>query len=309
MLVQCVILPTGITLTDMTVFNLPQDIFPENKGQLDSIIIHDYSAPVGSFKGRSILHTNAISLVIDGEKTMLFAEQTVKIKNDTFHFLSAGNCIASMQLNEKKMFRSILIFFGNKTLADFFIKYDPLIRQLKDKYKFESEPYICLPKDAFVYNYIQSLQLLINQGISITAEMKQLKFDELMLHILVTQPKALLSFKPLKNNGFDDFEIRKAVETNIANNISVEDLAFLCNTSLSTFKRRFLKIYGTSPNKWILQRRMEMAKHLLLHHNEKPGEVYYKIGYETHSSFTQSFKQVYGVTPKDFQLQQLNVYQ
>ena len=293
----------------MAVFNLPQDIFPGHKGPLESIIIHDYAAPVGSFKGRSILHTNSISLVIDGEKTMHFAEQTVKIKPDTFHFLSAGNCIASMKLPEKKIFRSILLFFDNKTLADFFIKYDSLIKPIKGKQKFESEPYICLPKDAFVYNYIESLKILINQGINIPIEIRQLKFEELMLHILVKHPKALLSFQSVKNTGFDGLEIRKAVEANIANNISVEELAFLCNISLSTFKRRFLKIYGTSPNKWILQKRMEIARGLLLHYNEKPGEVYHKVGYENHSSFTQSFKQIYGVTPKDFQLQQLNVYQ
>jgi AraC-like DNA-binding protein len=91
--------------------------------------------------------------------------------------------------------------------------------------------------------------------------------------------------------------------------LSVEELAFLCNTSLSTFKRRFQKIYGTSPNKWILQKRMELAKHLLEHHHEKPGDIYYKIGYENHSSFSQSFKQVYGVTPRDFQSAYLNVQQ
>ena len=95
------------------------------------------------------------------------------------------------------------------------------------------------------------------------------------------------------------------METNITNNISIEDLAFLCNTSLSTFKRRFLKLYGTSPSKWILQRRMEIAKDLLLHHHEKPSEVYHKVGYENHSSFTQSFKQTFGLTPKDFQLQRI----
>ena len=88
-------------------------------------------------------------------------------------------------------------------------------------------------------------------------------------------------------------------------NISLEELAFLCNVSLSTFKRRFVKIYGSAPNKWILQKRMELAKKLL-HHNEKPGEVFYKVGYENHSSFSQSFKQAFGITPKQFQMRQLN---
>jgi AraC-like DNA-binding protein len=292
----------------MTIFNLPQDIFPGNKTP-ESIIIHEYAAPDGSFRGKSIMHTNAISLVIEGEKTMHFAETTVHIKDDTFHFLSAGNCIASMKLSKRKIFRSILIFFDNKVLDDFFVKYDSLITRLKGKHTPASEPYISLKKDAFIYNYIQSLQLMTGQGTKIPMEMKQLKFEELMLHILTRHPKALLSFRSVKSNDFDDLEIRKAVEVNFANNITIEELAFLCNTSMSTFKRRFLKIYGTSPNKWIMQRRMEMAKELLLHRHEKPGDIYHKVGYETHSSFTQAFKQVFGVTPKELQLQQLNVFE
>jgi len=79
----------------------------------------------------------------------------------------------------------------------------------------------------------------------------------------------------------------------------------MCNMSLSTFKRRFARLYGTSPNKWLLQKRMEQAASLL-HQQEKPSQIYHKVGYENHSSFTQSFKQVYGVTPREFQ-QKVNV--
>ena len=129
-----------------------------------------------------------------------------------------------------------------------------------------------------------------------------------MLHLLELYPAKILSFQASNNQDFDDLEIRKAVQTNIEKNISIADLAFLCNLSLSTFKRRFVKIYGTSPNKWILQRRMEMAKELLRQPGEKPGEVSYKVGYENHSSFTQSFKQAFGITPKDFQKQQLTIH-
>src|SRR5882724_2192984 len=109
----------------MRITNLPQDIFPAKK--LDSIIFHHYSAPVGSFKGKSILQMNSISLVLSGEKTLLFADKSVFIKDDEFHFLSAGHCLASMQLSDKMVFSSILIFFDNKILADFYLKYDALI--------------------------------------------------------------------------------------------------------------------------------------------------------------------------------------
>ena len=290
----------------MNIFNLPQDIFPD-RSKLDDIIFHNYAAETGSYKGKSILHKNAISLVISGEKTMHFADKMVNVNEDEFHFLSSGNCIVSMNLSGKKHFKSILIFFDDRILNDFYLKYNAQITKFKNNHKVGHELYIAFKKDAFVLNFIASLNLLFQSAIEISTEMKLLKFEELMLHLLEKYPAQLLSFQATKTKYSDDFKIRKAVETNITSNVSVEELAFLCNVSLSGFKRHFVRMYGTSPSKWLLQKRMEIAKELLQHHNEKPSEVYHKVGYENHSSFTKSFKQSFGITPKQFQLEQLDV--
>jgi AraC-like DNA-binding protein len=292
----------------MSITNLPQDIFPSS-GKLDSLIFHNYKAEVGAFKGKSIIHMNAISLVLSGEKTILYADKSIHIKNEEFHFLSSGHCLASMQLSEKKIFSSILIFFDNRILTDFYLKYNSLIEKFRGNQKITPAYYIGFKKDAFVFNFIDSLKLLFQNNKVISYEMRLLKFEELMLHLVQKYPDQILSFQSNKPNSFNDLEIRKAVETNIVNNVTVEELAFLCKLSLSTFKRRFLKLYGTSPNKWMLQQRMEMAKNLLSHYDQKPSDVYHKVGYENHSSFTQSFRQTFGITPKEFQLQQLSVHE
>lgn len=291
----------------MNIFNLPEDIFPDKKDNIDSIIFNEYTAPIGAFKGRSVLNRNAISLVISGEKTMHFAEKCVYVTDEEFHFLSAGNCLVSMELSEKKVFKSILIFFDDKTITDFYIKYSERIEQLKVKNKIQSEPYISIKKDDFVLNFINSLHTLLQNKVNISMAMKQLKFEELMLYLLENYPAKLLSFQFNKKNNSEYMDIRKIVELNIYNKINVEELAFLCNMSLSTFKRHFSKIYGTSPNKWFLQKRMEMAKNLL--NNHKPSEVYYQVGYENHSSFSKIFKSYYGNTPTEFQELELTLSQ
>ncbi|MFO7446253.1 MAG: AraC family transcriptional regulator [Ignavibacteriaceae bacterium] len=288
----------------MKLFDLPQDIYPGSDIQNDKVIFHDYSAPAGAFKGKSVLHKNAVSLVIKGEKTMHFAEKKVYVNENGFHLLSAGNCIVTMNLSKKQIFRSLLIFFDNKIMADFYIKYNEKISGIKERQKIKPEPYISIKKDPFIINFISSLKVLLQTQKIISSEMKLVKFEELMLHLLENYPYKLLSF-PAGNRDNYEIEIRKVVETNISNKITVDDLAFLCNLSTSTFKRRFTKIYNTSPQKWFLQKRMELAGNLLRHHNEKPGEVYYKVGYENHSSFTSSFRKIYGITPKEYK-QKLN---
>lgn len=291
---------------DFQITHLPQDLFSTKKEKEESIIFHYYQANVDSMKGKSILHKNAISLVINGEKTMHFSNQTVHIKDDEFHFLSAGNCLASVQLSKQKKFKSILIFFDTKVLTDFYLKYAKRIEALKNKkIKKEMNPYIYFKKDSFIRMYIDSLILFFESNTAISLEMRLVKWEELLLYLLEKYPDQLLSFQASQTN--QELEIKKVVEVNLTNNITLEELAFLCNMSLSTFKRKFFDLYKTSPNKWILERRMEIAKNLLSHYQEKPSEVYYKVGYENHSSFAHSFKQIVGLTPKEFQLQYLNV--
>jgi len=103
------------------------------------------------------------------------------------------------------------------------------------------------------------------------------------------------------SNNEGDLQLRTAVESNVCNPVTAEELAFLCHSSLSTFKRNFRKIYGSSPQKWLLQRKLAVAADLLKHPDQRPGGVYEQVGYENHSSFTQAFKKQYGVTPSAYQ--------
>jgi AraC-like DNA-binding protein len=205
-----------------------------------------------------------------------------------------------------EIFKSILIFFDDKALFDFYAKYAPLTKKVNRQDGTGGQPFVLFEKDPFIINFIGSLECMLREKKPLSVEMRQLKFEELMLYLLEKCPGSILSFKPSKRKELNDLEIKKVMEMNITNTVTVEELAFLCNISLSTFKRRFADIYGTSPNKWILHRRIEQAKYLLLHHREKPGEVYFKVGYENHSSFSQAFRQIVGMTPRDFQLKELD---
>jgi AraC-like DNA-binding protein len=290
----------------MDIINLPQDIFPEGKENPERVIIHDYSPPSGAFKGKSILHKNAISLVIKGEKTMNFAEQTVFASDREFHFLSAGNCVVTMNVSFTKPFRSILIFFDTSVWTSFYTKYAMPAGKISEHEKTEKASYLSFTKDPFTINFINSLQVLLQSGDQLSADMKMLKLEELWLYLLEKHPQDLLSFDPCLHKNPDEISIRKVVLANITNNMSLSEMAFLCHMSLSTFKRRFIKLYGKGPNEWFLEERMKIAKDLLQQQQEKPSQVYDKVGYESHSSFSQAFRKVYGKTPSEFQLEYLN---
>lgn len=288
------------------VITLPDNII--SNSSKEEIIFHNYIALKGSFRGKSVLSKNAISLVVKGEKTMRFSSRVVNANDSEIHFLSAGNCIASVDLCKQAEFRSILVFFDDKVLDDFLVKNAQVIEQSGRKQNALPQPYISLKKDKFIHHYISSLQLLLSDpGREMSARMKLLKFEELLQYLLETYPAVLFSFQVgAKLNRPSLLQIRSVVELNIASNLSIEELAFLCNVSVSTFKRRFQEIYHDSPYNWLLVQKMKMAENLLRNRLERPGDIFHKVGFESHSAFTKSFKKIYGVTPSAFMERMLN---
>lgn len=291
----------------MQTFNLPDDLVPAGEASMENIYIFPYQSADNSSRSGITLHYNLFSFLLAGEKKVYYAEKHAQINNNQFLMLSSGNCLMSEKMApENSIYKSVLVFFDNAVLTGFFLKYPHiLIDRINDAVS--EEPFFVFETDDFLRNFISSLSLMLATGKPVSREMKLLKFEELMLYLAEHYPQEILNLRTSLQENQEDFLIRRSVEANICNNITIEELAFLCNMSVSTFKRRFAKIYGNSPNKWLVKKRMEQAATMLLSHREKPGEIYHKLGYENHSSFTQSFKQVYGITPSEYQQQKLNV--
>lgn len=282
-------------------FTLPVDLVKEQLS--DRIHILYYQSSANLVKNKITMQSNLFSFLLSGVKNTYYAEKSVQIDPDQFLLLSGGNCLMSEKnAPENGIYRSVLFFFDNAILTDFFLKY-PHILHGKVPNTNREEPFIAFEHDAFLKNFLHSLELMLASGRPISRDMRLLKFEELMLYMADKYPQEILS---LRTNNKEEHDFRQAVEAHIENNITVDELAFLCNMSISTFKRKFAKVYGLAPSKWFLQKRMEIAATLLLNNREKPSDVYHKVGYENHSSFTQSFKQVYGLTPSEYQQQKLN---
>ena len=72
----------------------------------------------------------------------------------------------------------------------------------------------------------------------------------------------------------------------------MEEIAFLCNMSLSTFKRHFIKEYKVSPGKWFQDKRLQKAKETLEKGNLKPSDIYLDFGYNNLSNFSIAYKTI-----------------
>jgi AraC-like DNA-binding protein len=212
--------------------------------------------------------------------------------------------LISEVLAENGLFNSLVIYFNNESLSAFRVKYNGLASE-KNEGRRKKMPFLLYRQDAFIRNYIASIEHMLQEDALKTAVFRQMKLEELLLYLLHLDPDKFYSLLPVAATD-EEMRLRRAAEHNVCNPVTVAELAFLCNMSMSTFKRKFFKIYGTSPVQWLLQQKLQMAANLLKHPAEKPGLVFEKVGYANHSSFSQAFKKEFGITPTQYQERNMN---
>lgn len=121
--------------------------------------------------------------------------------------------------------------------------------------------------------------------------------EEILLYLTEIYGPAFLDSLASHSNDIHQ-KLTIVVETNRLNKLTLNELAFLCDMSVSTFKREFEKQYSESPIKWFQNQRLEHANELLNLKNSTASEIYPEAGYENLSSFIQAYKSKYGITPK-----------
>jgi len=280
----------------LVIYNLPND-FNSAEEQGKAVIIRSHQASTRSANNKSIIHQNMVDMIIAGKKTIIDAYNITALEAGEMMILAKGSSLISQAVPKQGLFHSLVIYFSNEMLADFRIKYTTGSNgNLKENAK---QPFITYRQDVFISSYINSVLLLLKSPSKFPDQFKQVKLEELLLYLLYTDPEKLQSLSMIAKDN-EDMQFRKAAESHITTPISVDELAFLCNTSLSTFKRKFLMIYGTSPQRWLTRQKMQLAANLLKRPQERSSSVYAQVGYANQSSFILAFKKEYGMTPKEY---------
>lgn len=85
--------------------------------------------------------------------------------------------------------------------------------------------------------------------------------------------------------------------TNYAKAIQIAQLAHICHTSLTNFRRLFATALGESPLNYLTRLRIQMASVLLQNTGRPIFEISSQVGYPTLSSFNRHFKHYMGISP------------
>lgn len=111
----------------------------------------------------------------------------------------------------------------------------------------------------------------------------------------------------VKSGGkMSDYYITEAInyiEQNFQYDISIEDIAKCCGINRSYFGKIFHKYVGKTPQEFLINYRMMKAAELLKMTNLSIADIGNAVGYPNQLHFSRAFKNVYGMSPKNWKNQ------
>jgi AraC-like DNA-binding protein len=278
----------------MNIQHLPNDLNIDTKSEVQ---IFDYQVASSSIKNKVMLNTNVFSFLLEGTKELITQDKPTIINKDSFLLIKSGNCLMTENLSETNVYRSVLFFFDDAILLKLMQK-NKLVKTINSSAK----PYEIFQYDDYIHHFVQSLIKIKKYDNSLQNSLLQTKFEEILTYLLHRNGAEFLNnILTYQDNQSSRFKV--VIESNKLNNLTIQELSFLCNMSISTFKRNFEQHYQTSPIKWFQEKRLEYSAYLLNIKKKRPIDIYSEIGFESLSSFTQAFKIKYNTTPKQFQLE------
>ena len=104
--------------------------------------------------------------------------------------------------------------------------------------------------------------------------------------------------KPRNRVSEQTFDILlKYIDANLDGDLGVDQLADLIGVSSDQLSRSFKQSVGESPYNYVIQRRTDAARQLLVNPDYTLAEIAYATGFSSQSHMTTAFKKVLGVTP------------
>jgi len=148
------------------------------------------------------------------------------------------------------------------------------------------------------YLALASLPLMQGRGQSNTSYAEQV-MDAVIGHVARTYCR-LTAKSTFDRDRLVPWQIRKIntlVSSNIEGRLTVDELATVCALSPSHFTYLFKNTTGCTPHQWLLNRRIELAKRLLVHTDEPLASIASASGFSDQSHFTRVFSRRMKASP------------
>lgn len=195
---------------------------------------------------------------------------------------------------ETEQYKGISLTFRRNLLREFYNKLNKndipknITPTEQSIFRIESRPDIA--------SLFQSLVPYFDSEIQLSEEVSHLKLQEGIYCLLNTSKE----FFPILFDFTEPWKIDiiEFLNENYMYELSMEEIASYTGRSLATFKRDFAKISDVTPQKWLINKRLQVAYDKLKEDDKKVSDVYVEVGFKNLSHFYAAFKKQFGYSPR-----------
>lgn len=254
-----------------------------------SCFSNDNTSCVHATKDHTLLYLYSGEHVIDeqGQQTVIHPGECAFIRRD-------HRVVMYKNHTEEGQYKGISLTFKRNLLRDFYNKLDK--NDIPKNVPVPAQRVFRLETSPQITSLFQSLTPYFDSDQKPSDEIIQLKLQE-GIYALLSSGK---EFFPILFDFTEPWkiDIMEFMEENYMYELSMEEIASYTGRSLATFKRDFAKISDMTPQKWLINKRLEVAYDLLQNQNMKVSDVYVDVGFKNISHFYAAFKKQYGFSPR-----------
>lgn len=242
------------------------------------------------FKTEVIFEHHILVWFISGETKIIQADATYTFNAGDI-FLIPRNQLATV-INYPKdglPHKSVAMHLTSERLKDYYSRHKAVGKINPDAkiYRFSKHPLLA--------SCLASLIHYFDLGGSLSPDIAAIKIEEaisILRSIDISVDGLLSDFEEPGKINLSDF-----MERHFMFNMPMDRFGYLTGRSLATFRRDFKKTYQTTPQKWLTEKRLQLAHYQLAEKQRKPIDVYFEVGFENLSHFSHAFKNYYGYPP------------
>ena len=267
-----------------------------NKYIGSDFVLVEYKCPLNVEEFQLWTESHLITFVISGKKDWFTPNGTYSLKSGDAIFIKKGVYTTKQYFEEDYC---VMLFFMNDSFIRNFIRENEIYDNGPQSDPL-SEGVVKIDTDKSFNTLVVSIFQYLTMGQSIPQKLIELKFKELIFNIALNKKNRGFKNVLLEISDSGKSNIEQIMNSNFQYDLPISGFAKLSGRSLSSFKRDFKEYFGTTPSKWLMTKRLEYSKMLLVSSHMNINEICYESGFKNTSHYIKSFKSSFKLTPNQY---------
>lgn len=231
--------------------------------------------------------------ILDGAGKFSIEDKLIDVKKDDFLIINSnvGHSIYPSDKNENLIY----ISFGVDSIFLKILNQEESLEEDKYFYKNIEDDRL---KEEFIKAF-NDIQTEFNSGASYSKSMANSKATVYVINILRRFKDEFTITNDIKINKQIDY-IKNYIDNNYSEDIKLENLSKMAYMNKFHLISEFKQSYRVTPIEYLILKRIEVTKNLLISTNHSMEEISSIVGFNSQSYFNQVFKKKVGITPSQF---------